>query len=421
MTTMDDLLVSYFSDTISFKRHIKYFERCLFEELPSPYVSLDTSRLTLVHFAVQSLDILGGKNLLNDYRQRIIDWIYSLFVSFTTTTTTTPQQQQPTSINVAGFLGGTFLGPSFYTSCCYNQQHNNDHCCYNNSNPLQFQHVHIAMTYTALCTLATLGDDLSRIASHRNEIISSLVGMQQEDGSFTSTTIASSSENDMRFVYCACAISYLLNDWSGVDKDRVVHYIRSCRSYDGSIGLLPSQEGHGGSTFCAVASLVLMDRTSVLNDDDWRKQLLHWCVHRQQLQLDGGMQGRPNKAEDTCYSYWIGGTLHLLQSKSLLDQPRLQQFVISCATPFGGFSKVKCAHPDLLHSFYSLAWLSLTTAVEGVDDEAIAITKRDNTEDNALVLQLLDCAVGICEKSMVSYERFRVQSFEEERINQEKK
>jgi prenyltransferase beta subunit len=28
----------------------------------------------------------------------------------------------------------------------------------------------------------------------------------------------------------------------------------------------------------------------------WREELIHWCVHRQ---ADRGMQGRPNKAEDT--------------------------------------------------------------------------------------------------------------------------
>ena len=37
------------------------------------------------------------------------------------------------------------------------------------------------------------------------------------------------SENDMRFIYCACCISYILNDWSGVDIPRVVQYIKKSR------------------------------------------------------------------------------------------------------------------------------------------------------------------------------------------------
>ena len=35
------------------------------------------------------------------------------------------------------------------------------------------------------------------------------------------------SENDMRFVYCACCISYMLQDWSGIDKDRAVKFIQA--------------------------------------------------------------------------------------------------------------------------------------------------------------------------------------------------
>lgn len=33
------------------------------------------------------------------------------------------------------------------------------------------------------------------------------------------------SENDMRFVYCASCISYVLDDWTGVDVDRAADYI----------------------------------------------------------------------------------------------------------------------------------------------------------------------------------------------------
>jgi len=43
----------------------------------------------------------------------------------------------------------------------------------------------------------------------------------------------------MRFLFCASAISSLLNDWSGVDMDRSVSYIKSCRTYEGGFGLTP--------------------------------------------------------------------------------------------------------------------------------------------------------------------------------------
>lgn len=34
------------------------------------------------------------------------------------------------------------------------------------------------------------------------------------------------SENDMRFVYCASCICYMLNNWSGMDVKKAINYIR---------------------------------------------------------------------------------------------------------------------------------------------------------------------------------------------------
>ena len=205
------------------------------------------------------------------------------------------------------FKGGTYLG---------NQE--------------EYDHSHVAMTYTALLTLQTLGDDLSRI--NRESILSSLQSLQQPNGSFQCTT--QGSENDLRFLYCACAISYILKDWSGVNISKAIEFVKSCISYDGAFVLYPGCEGHGGSTFCAVASLVLMDRVDVLD----RKRLVYWCVNRQCHSKSAGMQGRPNKDEDTCYSYWIGGTLELLNSTNYINTTRLKNYVLSCQTFHGKFN-----------------------------------------------------------------------------------
>mmetsp|Transcript_15305 Transcript_15305/g.44450 ORF Transcript_15305/g.44450 Transcript_15305/m.44450 type:complete len:264 (-) Transcript_15305:1467-2258(-) len=217
--------------------------------------------------------------------------------------------------------------------------------------------------------------------------------------SFQSTY--SGSERDMRFLYCACAISYMLNDWSSINVDQAVNYVLKCRSYDGAIGLMPGQEGHGGSTFCGIASLFLMGQLQSTFDADpsWRLALLRWCVSRQVSKKDydggsGGVQGRPNKAEDTCYSYWIGGTLQLLgeadstasrakECESFLDEKLLTSYVLRSQTPMGGFSKVIGAGPDVLHSFYSVAWLSLVS---------------NSNEDawSEMRLREMDCALGMC-------------------------
>ena len=38
-------------------------------------------------------------------------------------------------------------------------------------------------------------------------------------------SVLEGSEYDMRFVYCACCICHMLNDWSGIDVDKAVSYI----------------------------------------------------------------------------------------------------------------------------------------------------------------------------------------------------
>ena len=75
----------------------------------------------------------------------------------------------------------------------------------------------------------------------------------------------------------------------------------------------------------------------------------------------GGFQGRVNKVADTCYSFWVGGTLTLLGELPLASAEDATAFVSSCEKKYtGGFSKTaEDEHPDILHSFYSLCWFSL--------------------------------------------------------------
>ena len=65
----------------------------------------------------------------------------------------------------------------------------------------------------------------------------------------------------------------------------------------------------GGSTFCAIAALVLMDRLEATFSPAEIEGLKRWCVRRQLT----GFQGRPNKPVDTCYSFWVGATLNVTQ------------------------------------------------------------------------------------------------------------
>lgn len=130
----------------------------------------------------------------------------------------------------------------------------------------------------------------------------------------------------MRFLFCACAISYILNDWSGIDVDMAFNYIqKSMVIFHSKLSLHSLMMGHlvkilslnlmvcsnlsafsitGGSTYCAIASLCLMGK---LNGIKNLKKTQLWCLQRQ----TEGFQGRLNKPEDTCYAFWIGASIEV--------------------------------------------------------------------------------------------------------------
>eukprot|EP01034_Spumella_vulgaris_P026161 gene26161-32696_t len=209
------------------------------------------------------------------------------------------------------------------------------------------------MTYAAMASLLTLGDDLGQV--RRDDILSGLRLLQSDDGSFRGTV--GDSESDMRFLYCACAISAMLGDWRGVDKDRAAQFVLSCLTYEGGISLIPGVEAHGGACFTGIASLALMGRLDDLSDVQ-REALLSWC-ERRQVQ---GYQGRTNRDPDSCYSFWIGASIQLLGRFEDTDLQGNREFLLGACQHSelrGGFGKLPETYPDILHSFYSLCWLSM--------------------------------------------------------------
>ncbi|XP_065836516.1 geranylgeranyl transferase type-1 subunit beta-like isoform X2 [Oscarella lobularis] len=307
-------------------KHVKYLNRCL-GILPQSSEMHDTNRMTICFFALSGLDLLDALNLSETEKKSIIDWIYA-------------QQVQPDGENASqcGFRGSPVVGSPFIVQDKWI--------------PIPFDCSHITMTYTALASLLILGDDLSRV--NRKAIVSGLKGLQLVDGSYFAVPFG--GENDMRFLYCACCISAILGDWRGVDQTKAVDFIVKSQGYDYGIGQGPNQESHGGSTFCAIASLALMNRLESAFDERQLEGLKKWCLNRQQ----SGFNGRPNKPVDTCYSFWIGASLKLLGCYDFVNEDLIRGFTLSTqSTVIGGLSKWPDCHPDPLHTYLGLCGLSL--------------------------------------------------------------
>lgn len=321
-------------------RHAKFLQRTL-HVLPSSLANFDTQRVTISYFAVSGLDMLNRLDLVEGQRQDIVSWLYHCLVSPSDNSTLS----ESCSEAPWGFRGSPALRLDEETP---GPTHSHDHG-------------HVAMTYTALATLIILGDDLSGV--NRQAIAAGLKALQLPDGSFMAAL--EGGENDMRFLYCATAISKMVDDWSGVRRDAALQYVLASVSYEGGIGQGPGLEAHGGSTYCAVAALSMMGMLEELGETVLAG-VTRWCLRRQGRQFDRktglgeGFQGRPNKPEDTCYSFWVGATLALLGKLDQCKPELARQFVLSTQDPVtGGLAKWTDTVPDPLHTYLGLSGLAI--------------------------------------------------------------
>ena len=173
------------------------------------------------------------------------------------------------------------------------------------------------------------------------------MSLKQPDGSFI---VSNYSEVDVRYgplslngplsltavlrgIYCLLVVAHLLDIVTPELVDGTAAFIASCQTYEGGFSsashphiigdvFLASRpslgEAHGGYTFCALASWVLL-RPYVPADDNAprvdARRLLRWLVYMQGSEIElGGFKGRTNKLVDGCYSWWVGGAFALLEA-----------------------------------------------------------------------------------------------------------
>ncbi|XP_067624364.1 geranylgeranyl transferase type-1 subunit beta isoform X2 [Eurosta solidaginis] len=308
------------------QKHAKFFVRFL-NLLPARLASHDSTRGTIAFFAVCGLDVLNSLPLLTPQIQKdIIEWIYGGLV---------------TSIE------GETQASGFQGTRCVNILSNDEQLL---ANVKYFQWGHLAMTYTAIGILATLGDDLSRL--DRKSIVDGVAAVQRPDGSFSACI--DGSENDMRFVFCAAAICHMLDYWGDINKEKMYEFIMKSLRYDNGFSQYLEGEAHGGTTFCALAALDLSGQLAHL-DETTKENILRWLIFRQV----NGFQGRPNKTVDTCYSFWIGAALRILDAFEYIDYDANRAYIMETQDSIvGGFSKWPQSTTDPFHTYFGLCGLA---------------------------------------------------------------
>lgn len=403
-------------------RHIRYFQRCYGKVLPHHYTANDSNRLALGYLTLGGLDLLSSPSSYASPpeganpspppslippadRRRVRAWVLAL------------QHRS------GGFCGS----PNLVLPGQYRRGYDAEQTLETASDP---ENANIAATFFALMILGILADGSDESAKetyreiNREATLRWLKTLQRPDGSFgevvkSDGTIAGG--RDMRYCYMASTIRWVLrgNDGDGsldFDVDKFVAYIRRSQAFDGGIAESHMGESHAGYAYCAVAALAILDMAA----EDTQKPnryleagipsipaLVHWLVSRQfaytgdedeededaegedrpadavaevpveeMAALDicdatlTGFNGRLNKVADSCYTWWVAGTLRMISNTLAgavtVDRTPGRAFLLEKMQHLiGGFSKHAGNPPDVYHSFLGLAALSVMAGDDG--------------------------------------------------------
>jgi geranylgeranyl transferase type-2 subunit beta len=207
---------------------------------------------------------------------------------------------------------------------------------------------HLLYTLSAVQILA-LFDELRRIDA--DKVAAFVAALQREDGSFSGDQWG---EIDTRFSYCALNCLALLGKLGAVNVRKATEFVARCRNFDGGFGTVPGAESHSGQVFCCVGALAIGGALEHADAD-----VLGWWLAERQLPC-GGLNGRPEKLEDVCYSWWVLSSLSMLGRLSWIDRVKLGEFILSAQDPHdGGIADRPGNVADAFHTFFGIAGLSL--------------------------------------------------------------
>ncbi|KAI4102307.1 MAG: hypothetical protein LQ339_004662 [Xanthoria mediterranea] len=376
--------------------HIRYFLRCLKTHLPTAYTSNDSQRMTLAFFVLCGLDLLGAleANTTEDEREAYVAWIYTC--------------QHPDG----GFRGftGADLGEE--------RTQDNEHW-----DPANIAATYFALASLVILgdDLSWVKRSqclrwLKRLQLSDGTFGEALGGEGDahsgRDMRFCYCAAA------IRWILASGT-----TEEEDIDVDGLVRFIEASQTYEGGFANGPFHEAHAGWTYCAIAALSLLGTlhprvkprqlAQPWPSDDSVERMLGWLVNLQtsllqeedlsisdsteaiaQLGLENeaqqtpvestqvlspedpltdgvdaeplydelqwaGLTGRCNKVADTCYTFWAGGSLTILNSVHLLDQGALRRYLLEKTQHrIGGFGKLPGDAPDIMHSCLGLAGLA---------------------------------------------------------------
>lgn len=234
------------------------------------------------------------------------------------------------------------------------------------------QYAHLACTYAAVLSLATVGGAQSYDTINRKALWHFLGRMKQADGGFT---MCQGGEEDIRGAFCAMVVLSLTNLPLELPPDAPVRkqgftsftdglgdWISKCQSWDGGISATPGNEAHGAYAFCGLGCLAVLGPPKETLHKYLDVNLLIYWLSARQCTPEGGYNGRTNKLVDGCYSQWVGGCWSIVEATTttgLWNRGALGRYILAaCQEKKGGLRDKPGKGPDAYHTCYNLAGLS---------------------------------------------------------------
>lgn len=349
---------------LTLAKHEKFFKLCL-QSMPRQAQKEDSNKLALIYFCLQGLELIQKLDFTVEERNTYSDFIYQHLIN-----------TKDKSIQ------------AFRSSQTFKLA---DESSYDFPN--------LAATFFALSNLLALKSDYSEnnhIDSHKIMKFVQKCQVLDEDtenkGSFKpvlNDELKGFGETDLRHCYIAASIRKLVkydelpsearvND---IDIPKLVQFVKRRINFNGGLSSTTYTESHSGLTFCGLATLKLVGYDF---NEEWVESTKNWLVHRQVDYPDvlytydeeteiydnyeyydpdhiGGFNGRENKLGDTCYSWWVTGSLSIMSAIDLFDPEKGTEFLLNQTQHplVGGFGTSKGMWPDPFHTFLALATLAL--------------------------------------------------------------
>ncbi|ELA47563.1 hypothetical protein VCUG_00886 [Vavraia culicis subsp. floridensis] len=146
---------------------------------------------------------------------------------------------------------------------------------------------------------------------------------------------------------------FKLLERKGFEKDKTILYLLKCYNMDGGFGCIPGAESHCGQIYACLVSLKLLNALHRVD----KVQITFFLINRQEA--SGGLNGRPYKKEDVCYSFWTLCSLDILNGTKYIDCDKLREYIHNCWSDDGGYADRPGNVSDCFHTMYALLGLRI--------------------------------------------------------------